>query len=485
MREAFSKILKHSSIYGIGNFATKGITIILIPLYTTYLTPSDYGILQICNIFHTILTIVLMFGMSSSLFRVYYNINDHNERNIVFSSTIITYIVLAGSIILLLLTFSEPLSKVVIGNEGNGYLFRIVVLAAFMEGFYNLLLAYFRAEEKPILYSISIFVRVLFYLSLNILFVATLKRNYLGVREVNLISIVLISMLVIPFTLKNLKFKIKFCYIKEVLEIGIPLGLGGIAIWILGLTDRYMLKFLLPEQIALTQVGLYSLGAKLAMIIRFILVGPFMISWGVLMFSYQNDIRAKEIYASVLKYFVFLGGILFFILSLFSKEVIMILVSNNLYHLAYKIVPFLSLSIILHGVYQVFSVGVTLTKKTKYVIYSNYSAAISNIGLNFVLIPKYGMFGAAFASVIAYTINVIIIYCFAQKVYHINYKIVKVIVYLIVLCTIIFLSNYYDVNTLFKVIICILVILIAPSLGLVNYSQINSGFKMIYGKIIK
>jgi len=482
MRDAFSKILKHSSIYGIGNFATKGITILLIPLYTSHLTPSDYGVLQICNIFHSLLTIMLMMGMSSSFFRVYYNVTNKEDRKLIFNSTILTYLIIAGSLILFLLFLAEPLSKILISKEGNTYLFQIVVLAAFMEGFYNLQLAYLRAEEKPLLYSMSIFVRVLFYLSLNILFVASLKRNFVGIREVNLISIILISLMVIPFTLKNFKFQFSITYIKEILHIGIPLGIGGIAFWIFSLTDRYMLKFLLPEHLAMAQVGIYSLGAKIAMIIRFVVVGPFMISWGVLMFAYQNDPRAKEIYASVFKYFVFIAGIVFLLISLFSKELIILLSRNESYHIAYEVVPMLSLSVVLLGIYQVFSVGVTLTKKTKYVIYSNYTAAFTNIGLNFVLIPKYGMFGAAFASVIACTINVIIIYYFAQKVYHINYKVLKVILYLIIFCTIILFTNYYDINTLSKVIISVIVILIAPSLGLVHYSQIFSGLKMIKRK---
>ncbi len=483
MKDALLKITKHSSIYGIGNFLTKGITILLIPLYTSYLTPSDYGLLQICNIFHSILTIILMMGMSSSLFRVYYNVGQDENKRIVFNSTIITYITLAGSVIIILLVFSNPLSKIIIGSSGTSYLFKVIVLAAFLEGFYNLQLAYFRAEEKPVLYSVSVFLRVLFYLSLNIIFVASLKRNYVGVREVNLISIILITLLVIPITLKNFKFRIDMAYIKEILHIGIPLGIGGIAIWILGLTDRYMLKILLPEQIALTQVGIYSLGAKVAMIIRFILVGPFMISWGVLMFSYQNDPRAKKIYASVLKYYVFFAGIIYFILSMFSKEMIMILSRNEEYYLAYTVVPMLSISVVLHGIYQVFTVGVTLTRKTKYVIYSNYTAAFTNISLNFLLIPKFGIIGAASASIIAYILNVIMIYIFAQKVYKINFKIVKVITYLFLLSSIIFVSNYYNINLLSKIIISVSIMLIVPTLGLVNYSQINTGLKMINEKI--
>ena len=133
------------------------------------------------------------------------------------------------------------------------------------------------------------------------------------------------------------------------------------------MTDRYMLKFLLPNDIALTQVGLYSLGAKIASFLHFALVAPFMLSWGALMYSYQNDPNAKIIYKNILNIFTALGGILFILVSLFSPEILGLLSQNKDYFVAYKVVPYLTFSKLLFGVFMVFTVGVTLTRKTKYI----------------------------------------------------------------------------------------------------------------------
>ncbi len=483
MKNALIKIVKHSSVYGIGNFATKAIAFFLIPLYTSYLTPADYGVLQICNVTNSLLTIILLLGMNSSLFRVYFNTDNLENRKTIFSSTYAVYFAFSAIIIVPLLFFANPLSRLIIGNHGSQYLLTIVILSAFFEGIYNLELAYLRAEEKPVIFVISSIIKIIFYVLMNILFVVHLKRNYVGVREVNLMSILLIVIISLPIILKGINFKVSFAYIKDVVKIGVPLGIGAIAIWVLTLTDRFMLKVLLPESIAMTQVGLYSLGAKFSMLIKMLLVSPFMLSWGTLMFSYQNNPNAKELYKKVLNYFVFVAGFVFLIFTIFAKDIIMLVAQNAEYYDAYKIVPLLSFSMILHGFYTVISVGVILTKKTKYVIISNYSAAILNIILNFLLIPKYGMLGAAIASVIAFILNSVILYNFAQKCYFIKYKIINVIVHFAVLLIIIGISYYLDLSALVKVLVVIIAFAIMPLTSLVGYKDIRKISKLVYRKL--
>jgi len=483
MKEAIFKIVKHSSIYGLGNFATKAIAFFLLPLYTTYLSPADYGVLQICNVINAMLTIILLLGMNSAMFRVYFNTEDKEEKKTVFTSAFTIYLLFSILVVIPLLLLSPFLSNSLLGKDGSSYLITIVVLSAFFEGIYNLQLAYLRAEEKPLLFILSSIIKILFYVTMNIIFVAHLQRNYVGVREVNLLSIILIVLISLPVIIKGINFRISLLYIKDILKIGIPLGIGAMAIWILTLTDRFMLKLLLPESIAMTQVGIYSLGAKFSMIIKMMLVSPFMMSWGTLMFAYQKDTKAKELYASVLNYFTFVAGIIFLILTVFSKEIIMIIARNSGYYGAYTVVPILSFSVILHGLYTVFSVGVILTNKTIYVVISNYSAAFLNIILNFLLIPKHGIMGAAIASLIAYLLNTILLYNFAQKLYFIRYKITKVIIHFSIILLVVGICCLYDFTIPVKLICVLLMMSIMPLTGLVNYKLVKKILFLTINKI--
>ncbi|MDP8267168.1 MAG: polysaccharide biosynthesis C-terminal domain-containing protein [Candidatus Tenebribacter davisii] len=483
IKEAVLKLGKHSIIYGLGNIGTKIISILLLPLYTTFLTPADYGVLQICNVLSSILVTILLLGTSSALFKVYYTDENEENRKTILGTVLLFYLFFATIVILPLALFRDSISPILIGGERSSYLFLIVLIAAYFEGLITLGLAILRANEKSTTYAIFSIVRLLIYICLNILFVAILKRNYMGVKEAALLAILISFVIIFLLTYNKIKWKFNRIYLNEVLVIGIPLAIGGLASWVLNMTDRYMLKFLLPEDIALTQVGLYSLGAKIASFIHFALIAPFMLSWGALMYSYQNDPNAKVIYKNILNIFTAIGGIVFILISLFSPEILHLFSQNEEFFLAYRVIPYLTFSKLLFGIYMVFTVGVTLTKKTKYISYANSIAAILNVALNFVLIPRFGMIGAALASLISFVIRTIILYLSAQKHYHINYDIVKVTSFIFILLGIAIIQNYFQISIIWKFILFFTILLTTPLTGLVRYSHIAALWNVILKKV--
>ena len=483
MKEAIIKIIKHSTIYGMGKIATQFIAFLLIPIYTSHLTTQDYGILQICNIFTAILVTIISLGMSSSLFKVYYSI-DKNRKGDLLGTTFITYIAFSIIILTPLFVFGKPLANIIIGNyEHSYYLFKVLLFAVFFEGFINLQFAILRAKEESIKYGLISIIRIIVYASMNILFVVSFKRNYVGVKEAAFISLIISFLIMIPILMKNIKWRFSKVYAKEVLHIGIPLAIGGLAVWVLNLTDRFMIKYLMSPAIALSQIGIYSLGDKFAMIVKFILVMPFMLSWGPLMYSYQDNPEAKKIYTKVLHSFSFIAGFLFFFIALFSREMIELMARDKSYLIAYKVVPILASSKMLLGLYMIFTVGVTLTYKTKYMAFSNYIAAGLNILLNFIFIPKIGVIGAAIASLISYIVLVTLLYNFSQKFYYVNWKINRVIFYLAFLFIISSISIYSNLNLFIKAIIFIIIMPTLPLFKLVSYKEINTGLKFIKNKI--
>ena len=171
--------------------------------------------------------------------------------------------------------------------------------------------------------------------------------------------------------------------------------------------------------------------------------------------------------------------------SLFSREILELISQNKDYIVAYKVVPYITFSKLLFGIYMIFTVGVTLTNKTKYISYSNIFAAILNIILNFIFIPKFGIIGAALASLISFILRTIILYFHSQKFYYIKYRIIRVITFLLVLLVIGIVQNYYQIHLLLKFILFLLILTATPITGLVKYSQISSFWKMIMVKVKK
>lgn len=482
IKEAVFKLGKHSFIYGLGSICTKLIALLLLPLYTAYLTPADYGVLQICNVLGSIIVTIIVMGSSSAVFKVYYNEENEEDRKVILGTTTIFYLITAAMILFPIIILRKSISSLLIGVEQSSYLLLLVLVAAYFEGLISLGLAILRAHEKSVTYAIFSVFRLIIYIGLNVCFIAVLHRNYVGVKEATLIALVISFVIIFILTFKKIRWKFEKNYLKEILIIGIPLALGGLASWVLNMTDRYMLKFLLPENIALAQVGLYSLGDKLSSFIHFTLVAPFMLSWGALMYSYQNDPNAKQIYKSVLNIFAVIAGVLFLMISFFSPELLNLIARNKDYIIAYKVVPYLAFSKVLFGVYMVFTVGVTLTRNTKYITLANTIAAFLNIILNFFLIPNYGMMGAAFASLISFIIRTMILYYYSQRKYYIHYDIFKVTGFLLVLLLICLIQNYIGIHYLIKIILFIFLLSLTPLTGLVKYSQVGSFSKVIYRK---
>lgn len=473
MKEAIAKLGKHSLVYGVGNIASQLVAFLLLPIYTRYLTPDDYGVLQICNTLSAFLLVVYQMGMTSSLFKVYYNVTEESDKKTIFSSVLFFYLIAAGVLSIILISLRSYISTALITVANSSYLFLIVIVSVYLEGALNLALTILRAREKSIYYSIVNLFRVAFYAGLNIIFVMVYRRNYIGVREGTLLSIVVGLIVIIPVCIKNIHFTFSRTYLKEVLHLGIPLAIGGLGLWVLTLTDRYMLRYLLPDSDALYEVGLYSLGNKFAMLIKYLLIFPFSLSWGALMFAYQNHPDAQKIYGRVMNIFCFVGGALILFFSLFSREAIELIASDSSYCPAWKVVPVLGFSGILSGTAFVLNVGVTLKKHTKYISIANISAAVANVVLNTLLIPHFGMMGAAYASLVSFVLINIMMYHFSQKDFFIPYHTFRIISFFLFLAVMIFAVNAF-VNLLWLKISVFLLLLVAlPKFGLVSYGDIG------------
>jgi O-antigen/teichoic acid export membrane protein len=473
------KLGKHSLIYGLGNTVSKAIAFILIPLYTAYLTPGDYGVLQLCRLLNSVLTIVLLLGMSSSMFRVYYKVSSNEDRQLLINSTFITFIFFSILVLVPLYIFSSTISKAVIGYENSQYVFNILILSIFLESFFSLQLAVLRAEERSKLYTLVNLIRIVLYTLLSILFISYLKLNFVGSIQAGLFSFIIVIIILVPYSLKKFNFKVSFEYIKEILHIGIPLAVGGLGLWVLNLSDRYMMRFFLPENIAMIEIGLYSLGDRIASVLKFIIIMPFMLAWGALMFQFAKESNAQALFERVFRFLNIIMGITGLFLSIFAKEIIQLLSQSEDFYTAYKVVPILVFSKIFAGLIVVISAGVIVTKKSIFVTIANLSAALLNITLNYFLIIKYGMYGAAIASMISFIYAFLLLHYFSVKYFKIDWKIYKNMFFLTYLFIASVCCVYLDFSLVYKILIFMTTIIVLPIMKMVEKNEFDRLIRII------
>jgi len=411
------RLSKHSLVYGLGVAASQLIGFFLLPLYTRYLTPSDYGVLEIFIVTQSILSIIFVMGLGSALFMSYFHYEDEEDRKTVVSTALIFLTVISLCFSLVLIAIASKFSLLFFHSTQYTFYFQVVFLTLFFDTAIVIPLSIFRAREESKKYVMVSLVRALLAIGLNIYFIVILERGVLGILESGVITAGSLYAFLIPGIIKETKFRFSIADLKEMLGFGLPLVPGGLGTWILTVSDRYFLLFFSTSH----ELGLYSLGYKFGLIIQSLIVGPFTLAWGPFFWSTAKEENAKEVYSSVLTYFVLVAMFVALALSILSKEVLMIMATPPFYG-AYKVIPLIALSYVLYGCYFILAAGFNLTKKTKYVPAIVGVGATMNLGLNFLLIPSYGMMGAAVATLISYLMLPIGSYFVSRRFYPIRYE---------------------------------------------------------------
>lgn len=422
MLTEIKKLLRHSFIYSFGNLSGHFLSFLLLPVYTRFLTAEQYGILALITVFRTIFERVVNFGTQSSVVKVYFEVNTLEEKKTVISTAFIFVVIVTFLFTTIFWLFRNKLSVNLLNSANLAFLFTFALLASFFFTVKTIPLSVFRAQEKPVTYSIFSFATLILGLLFNILFVVIFRENVKGIVKSAFLSQCIVFLLIlIPFS-KDFVLRFKKEYLSKMLTFGLPLVPSGLAMWILTLLDRYFLKV----YTSLDTVGIYSLGYKIATIMSMIVIVPFSLAWGPLMLKWYKQKNAKKLFSTVYKYFSIIGFFVALLLSIFSKEVIRIMTTPPFYS-AYKIVYFIVLAYLCQGFYMIFTAGCTFIRKTYYFPIATGVAAVLNTVLNILLIPHYKMMGAAIATIISYLIMTVLMYIFSERYYHIPFHFITTI----------------------------------------------------------
>lgn len=427
------RLSKHSIIYGLGVAASQFLGFVLIPLYTHYLTPEDYGTLEIFNVTLSILGVIILMGLTSALFRSYYQNDDPDNKKVVVSTAFLFFSIVSAITIIVLIALSKYISSALFDSDEFTFYFQILFLTLFFDRGMTIGLSYLRAREQPTHYALFTLARFIIGAGLNIYFVAFLEKGVLGILESNLIASAVVYAVLIVRLVKDVRFRFSSRELKKMLAFGLPLIPTGLAVWILTMADRYFLQFLSTPD----ELGLYSLGYKYGLVIQVILVEPFQLAWLPFMFSTTSRENAKEIYSRVFTYFLFVIMFVALVISVLSKEIVAVMSPSSFVE-AYKIVPFVALSYVLFGCYYALMVGINLKGKTKYLIPIVLFACILNLGLNYLLVPDHGKMGAAIATLICYALLPIGCYFVSRRLYRVDYewgRVVKIVLVTAVIYT--------------------------------------------------
>jgi O-antigen/teichoic acid export membrane protein len=415
--------LKHSGIYSIGNIASKLIGVILLPLYTKHITVSEYGVLGILEITIMILTQVLILGQSQTLIR-FHNLEEYKEKRRSTLFTIFIFLFSIGFLFNLIgQNFVTKLASLFFEPTGFATYFRLCFYIIFLRIINNLFLSVLRAKEKSRSYVISNIIKITLVLGFNIYFIAFAQIGVKGILYSYLIGDSVLFCILLPKMLTEMSAKFDKEILKAALIFGFPLIFSSLAGMLLNMGDRFILKLLVNYK----EVGLYNLGYKIAGIINMLLIQSFTLGFlpmAYKMYGQKNDMRY---YSKVHTYFVYVLLFSGLGLALFGKEIIKVLTLNSDYWNSFIVVPYIILAYVFSGAKSSMNTGLFLKGKTSHIAFCTIGAAILNLILNFLLIPRYKMMGAAVATLISFIILYLVTYFIVKRFYKIKYENIKLL----------------------------------------------------------
>ena len=414
MLPELKKFLKHSFIYGTGALLSKIVGFLMIPLYTRYLTTSDYGVLELLDLTSTIVSIFISMRIGSAVIRFYYDSIDELEQKKVVSTAYMATFVSALLVILFSQIFSIRLSSLIFDTNVYDKYFKLVFMATALSLISSVPEAYLMARKQSIFYTIISLMTLSSYLIFNIYFIVFLKMGILGILYSSVITKIFNSSVLSFYCITKNSLFFSFTKFKSMLKFSLPLIPANVGTFILNYADRFILQKLATT----AEVGIYALGYKFGYMLPVLVMGPINMIWVPQMF----ELASKSDKKTIEKMFTYIMLILIFCglgLILLTKDAIRIMATPPFYP-AYKVVSFVVLGYIFRGMASFFWDGIMIAKKTIYIGISVFISALSNILLNILLIPQFRAMGAAYSTAISFFIMFVLIFYFCQRVYSIK-----------------------------------------------------------------
>lgn len=428
--------------FSLGSILTPAISFILLPIYTRYLTPSDYGIISLAAVISSIFSILFIFGMRTAVSRFYYEYYTDRQQLTEYISTIYITVLSFGFICAIVLTLlGNAIFQVLLPDlPFFPYILLVIWTTLGIVPFY-LSLNLIQMRQQSFLYGILCIIQIVITAALIFLFIVVLHEGALGGLKGQFIASIIFFIVGICYLKDDINITFNIKKLKESLELSLPILPHELAGWTMTLINRIFLS----NFSTLAFVGLFTLGYQLGSLLC-IVSSSFVLAWVPYFMSNAKEFGhvSNQKFSQLTIYY---QSVIFFFglcIILFSIDFLHLMTTPEYYKSA-QIVPFTVIIFLFDGMYYLGAVVLLYMKRTGYQSAVTFSAAIINVILNIIFIPPFGMFGAAYAMLFSYAYTFFLIFFISNKVYPIPYdykKMGKIVVVFAFFCVISLLIPY-------------------------------------------
>ena len=438
------KLVGQTAVYGLSSILGRILGYLLVPLYTRVLSEAAYGSVVELYSYIALILIVLTYGMETAFFRF---AESTKKPKTVFGTAFSSIIISSIFFFVLVFGFKQNLADLIQYTNKPEYLSYLAIIL-FFDAINTIPYANLRLQNKPLRFVSIKLTGIFLNIGLNLLFILFIpwmlksspesslsswintwynsetKVDYIFIS--NVLSSGMQTLMFLPDFFKT-KIQFDFKIWKQMIVFALPLLIFGLAGAINEVIDRVLLKYLLPENIAMAQVGIYGAVYKISILMT-IFIQAYRYAAEPFFFAQEKHKDAKEMYANMMKYFVMITSLIFLGTMLYMDIIIHFIDAK--FRSGAHVIPILLMANLFLGIYYNLSVWYKLTNKTRFGAYISIIGALITISLNFYWIPRIGFTGSAWATFICYGSMMVLSYIWGKKYYPIPYNLSRILFYL-------------------------------------------------------
>ncbi|HYK09557.1 MAG TPA: oligosaccharide flippase family protein [Gemmatimonadales bacterium] len=403
---------KHTLIYAVGILIGKAASFIMLPIYTRYLTPADYGVLELLQMTIDVVGMLAGLGIASSVFKFYSDETAPEAKAEVISTSSTALATLSLGTAIVGFLWTPQITRLVLGAGQPVLYFHLFFIVYFVQTFTTIPYLFIRAEQRSVMFVTLSVVRLIIALSLNILFVVYLRMGVRGVLFSTLIAWSTVGGYLVAYTYRRVGLHFSLPRIKRIARFSAPLVLSSLASFVLTFSDRYFLKYYSNN----ATVGIYSLAYQFGFALAYFAWTPFSQIWDPQRYQIARQPDGQVVFRRVFFYLNLVLLSLACVIAVTAHDILRVM-AGYAFQSAAGIVPILMLPYILQSWSSYCDLGLFLEHRTRWLGGVAVIAAASNIALNVLLIPRYGAYGAAWATAGAFFVRFILVYPLSQRLY--------------------------------------------------------------------
>ena len=414
---SLARFFKHSSIYAFGNVLNRIAALLLLPVYTNYLTVAEYGALEMFYVLAAVVTGFLSVGIAHAPLLFYFEYESEVDRHSVVTTNLTISMLISFAGALLIGQWHETLARYVFGGPEYGRGVMIILATLVFELSSQVSLAYMRAKEYSVLFVAIMFFKLLLQLAANTYFVVFRNMDVEGVLAGNLLAVAFGWVCLTVFVLSKCGYRFEWNKASPSLKYSFPFLLSTIV----GLVSAKVDRFLISTLLSLEVLGLYALALKFSGLLNDLIGEPFRRSYGAFRFSIMKQDDAAEVQANIARYLMISFSAAGLGIVYFTRDLLVIM-SDSSFWPAADLLPLLMLASLLQVMNYSVQTGIFYQKNTRHVFHIGLLAAVVSASTNFLMIEWLGLIGACVAQVVTAAVVLMVTNRISQRYFCVSYE---------------------------------------------------------------